>query len=170
MAKKLNQWLDEFIENGADASDVTSWPENAGGGDGGEIVIDTSGTIYTIDPVELARLASFISYNGEGSIGDAYGIDGSGNEHAGSIVYLLCMDSTYSLQIGSNTIFSIDGDHFTNWSDHITEYATEISAEEIITGDGEIFVGIIRGSSHSIIQSFDLSKLLIKQEQESNQE
>ncbi len=168
MSKKLNQWLDEFIDNGADASDVTNWPENAGGGDSGEIVVDTSGTAYKIDPVELARLAGFIS--GEGSIGDGYAIDGSGNEHVGSIVYLSYTGTTYSLQIGLKTIFSIDGDHFTNWSDHITEYATEISAEEIYAGDGEIFVGIIRGSGHSIIQSFDLSKLLIKQEQESIQE
>jgi len=166
MSKKLNQWLDEFVENGADASDVENWPENAGGGDSGEIVVDTSGTAYKIDPVELARLAGFIG-NSEGSIGDGYAIDGSGYENIRSIVYLSYMSNTYSLQIGSNTIFSIDGDHFTNWSDHITEHATEISAEEINTGDGEIFVGIIRGSSHSIIQSFDLSKLLIKQEQES---
>lgn len=32
MAKKFNQWLDEFVESGADAKDVTNWPENAGGG------------------------------------------------------------------------------------------------------------------------------------------
>lgn len=36
MAKKFNQWLDEFVENGADPKDVTNWPENAGGGQGGE--------------------------------------------------------------------------------------------------------------------------------------
>lgn len=32
MAKKLNDWLDEFVENGADATQVADWPENAGGG------------------------------------------------------------------------------------------------------------------------------------------
>ena len=32
MAKKLNDWLDEFVESGADPKDVTDWPENAGGG------------------------------------------------------------------------------------------------------------------------------------------
>ena len=32
MAKKLNDWLDEFVENGADATQVVDWPENAGGG------------------------------------------------------------------------------------------------------------------------------------------
>ena len=35
MAKNFNQWLDEFVDNGADANDVTNWPENAGGGQGG---------------------------------------------------------------------------------------------------------------------------------------
>ena len=38
MAKELNKWLDEFVENGADASDVINWPENAGGG-GNSVVI-----------------------------------------------------------------------------------------------------------------------------------
>lgn len=169
MAKDLNKWLDEFVENGADANDVTNWPENAGG-DGGEIIIDTTYTIYTIDPVELAKLASFIGGNGTGSIGDACKIDGSGGRDVGLIVYLAYSDKTYSLQIRSNTIFSIDGDHFTNWSDHITEHATEISAKEISVGDGEVFVGIIRADGHSPIQSFDISKLLIKQEQKSTQE
>ncbi|MBS7256866.1 MAG: hypothetical protein KIG63_00275 [Methanobrevibacter sp.] len=31
MVKNLEQWLDEFVDNGADAKDVTNWPENAGG-------------------------------------------------------------------------------------------------------------------------------------------
>ncbi len=32
MAKTLQKWLDEFVNNGADANDVTNWPENTGGG------------------------------------------------------------------------------------------------------------------------------------------
>ena len=32
MVKNLEQWLDEFVDNGADAKDVTNWPEEAGGG------------------------------------------------------------------------------------------------------------------------------------------
>jgi len=32
MAKQLNKWLDEFVENGADPKNVIEWPENAGGG------------------------------------------------------------------------------------------------------------------------------------------
>ena len=31
MAKEFKDWVDEFVENGADAKDVTNWPENAGG-------------------------------------------------------------------------------------------------------------------------------------------
>lgn len=163
MAKDLNKWLDEFVENGADASDVVNWPENAGGG-GSEVTIDTSGAVYTIDPIELAKLISFIPDHGTGSIGDVYGIDGSGNSDVDSIVYLSYTSNTHSLQIRSKTIFSIDGDHFTSWSDHITEHATEISAEKIKVGDGEVFVGVIRVDGHSPIQSFDISKLLIKKE------
>lgn len=29
MGKQFNEWLDGFVENGADASDVTKWPEYA---------------------------------------------------------------------------------------------------------------------------------------------
>lgn len=29
MGKKFNQWLDEFVKQGADAKDVTNWPETA---------------------------------------------------------------------------------------------------------------------------------------------
>lgn len=32
MPKQLTNWLDEFVENGADPSDVIDWPENTGGG------------------------------------------------------------------------------------------------------------------------------------------
>lgn len=32
MPKQLTNWLDEFVENGADPSDVIDWPENSGGG------------------------------------------------------------------------------------------------------------------------------------------
>lgn len=32
MAKHLEKWLDEFVENGADPNNITEWPENAGGG------------------------------------------------------------------------------------------------------------------------------------------
>lgn len=32
MSKKLNDWLDEFVENGANPNKVTEWLENAGGG------------------------------------------------------------------------------------------------------------------------------------------
>lgn len=31
MAKNFNQWLNEFVENGANPKDVTNWPEEAGG-------------------------------------------------------------------------------------------------------------------------------------------
>lgn len=34
MPKQLTNWLDEFVENGADPSDVIDWPENGGGGGG----------------------------------------------------------------------------------------------------------------------------------------
>lgn len=38
MAKELNKWLDEFVENGADPKNVTDWPEDAGGGGDGILI------------------------------------------------------------------------------------------------------------------------------------
>ena len=32
MAKEFKDWVDEFVDNGANPKDVTNWPENAGGG------------------------------------------------------------------------------------------------------------------------------------------
>ena len=32
MAKEFKDWVDEFVENGANPKDVTNWPEEAGGG------------------------------------------------------------------------------------------------------------------------------------------
>ena len=51
MSKQLNQWLDEFIENGADATDVGNWPKNAGGGniDISPFVCFKAGVKITID-------------------------------------------------------------------------------------------------------------------------
>lgn len=56
MSKKLNEWLDEFVENGADPSDITIWPENTGGG--GEIITleGENEKEYTIVVDELLKL------------------------------------------------------------------------------------------------------------------
>ena len=32
MGKEFKDWVDEFVENGANPKDITNWPENAGGG------------------------------------------------------------------------------------------------------------------------------------------
>ena len=60
MVKNLEQWLDEFVDNGADAKNVTNWPENAGGGSskiktvkaGQKIRIDLSKYTDPIRPYE----------------------------------------------------------------------------------------------------------------------
>lgn len=52
MSKQLNQWLDEFIENGADATDVTNWPENAGGEKTPELQIINCNYSYIVNSYE----------------------------------------------------------------------------------------------------------------------
>ena len=34
MVKEFKDWIDEFVEQGADPEKVTKWPENFGGGSG----------------------------------------------------------------------------------------------------------------------------------------
>ncbi len=55
MVKNFEQWLDEFVDNGADAKDVTNWPENAGGG---------SSKIKTIKAGQKIRM-NLSKYTGE---------------------------------------------------------------------------------------------------------
>ncbi len=45
MAKQLRQWLDEFVNNGADPKNVIEWPSNAGGA-GLSIAVSISGSGY----------------------------------------------------------------------------------------------------------------------------
>ena len=81
MSKKLQEWLDEFIENGADASDVSNWPENAGG-DANYARYNVTGT-FKINPVELAAYTQnlqeqyfsvlyIIKYMGSGIVGSSF--------------------------------------------------------------------------------------------------
>lgn len=74
MGKKFNEWLDEFVEQGADATDITNWPQEAGGGGlvhhkvtvhcGEECGTNFNGImdIYC-DKTDLFDLDSFIDYN-----------------------------------------------------------------------------------------------------------
>ena len=71
MSKKLNDWLDEFVENGADASDVTEWPSNAGGGSGGigfkdkcEITIDLNADSFPINNNNWDYIGNFYNIGG----------------------------------------------------------------------------------------------------------
>lgn len=104
MVKNLEQWLDEFVDNGADAKDVTNWPENAGGGAskiktvkaGQKIRIDLSKYINPIRYYEDFHNANMylfsvlnISKNNFGpivSIDDYYNMPSPTNEHFISMI------------------------------------------------------------------------------------
>ena len=40
MAKEFKDWIDEFVENGANPKNVVKWPEEAGGGSGTKVVTE----------------------------------------------------------------------------------------------------------------------------------
>ncbi len=87
MSKKLNEWLDEFVENGADPSDVTTWPENAGGSsEAGVNMIITEGGWYRLSVDELAKVIATMEQDNGGPFEKArygfyvYGRGGSGVE------------------------------------------------------------------------------------------
>ncbi len=73
MSKKLNEWLDEFVENGADANDVTSWPENAGGETG---YIFPSTSYFKLNVVELVKYIQQV--DDDESIQFLFGYEGKG--------------------------------------------------------------------------------------------
>lgn len=87
MPKKLNEWLDEFVENGADPSDVTAWPESSGGSsDAGVNMIITEGGWYRLGVDELAKVIAKMEQDNGEPFSEArygfyvYGRSGSGVE------------------------------------------------------------------------------------------
>ncbi len=113
MSKKLNEWLDEFVENGADPSDVTAWPENAGGGGEEIITIEESGDVsFAINPVELAKIAEQFDSDRDYSVIDEYFLDGSGNSGVSDVVYMDNSNNTVLLQIKETTVFEIEKSEF----------------------------------------------------------
>ena len=63
--KKLSQWLDEFVENGADPAEVEDWPSQGGGGSSSEDSTGTylnDGSVYTLS-VDFKALKKYITDN-----------------------------------------------------------------------------------------------------------
>ena len=166
MSKKLNEWLDEFVENGADPSDVTAWPENTGSG-GEEIITVESGDVsFAINPVELAKIAEQFDSDRDYSVIDEYFLDGSGNSGVSDVIYMDNSNNTVLLQIKETTVFEIEKSEFSTWSKAILDHADDFSSISYTpaSSDGRVFVGIVRSEGHDIVGTFDLSKLLIEQE------
>lgn len=84
MSKKLNEWLDEFVENGADPSDVIAWPESAGGSSEAGVNMIVTGGWYKLGVDELAKVIATIEQEHTESRIDyglyIYGRGGSGIE------------------------------------------------------------------------------------------
>ena len=162
MAKKLNQWLDEFVENGADPSDVINWPENAGGGDGGEVIITdgVGGKTYNIDVDELLKLIENIT-DTYYSIGDfVYGNDSSSG--VSSCISLTTNTNERAISIKGVQIAGITESSFSSWYDFINDHRTAIEQELVDLDSGSVFVGVIRTVSDCVVRTFDISKLLIE--------
>ena len=68
MGKEFKDWVDEFVENGANPKDVTNWPENAGGGGSIEIFEWNQGVNDMTDEVMEKLVAGKMilkAYNGQ---------------------------------------------------------------------------------------------------------
>ena len=90
MSKQLNQWLDEFIENGADATDVGSWPENAGGGKAPELQVLSTEETYIANYDTLIDALEANGFNTKLSVGEFY------DQYGGALCFPL------AIQIGAN--------------------------------------------------------------------
>ena len=164
MAKTLNKWLDEFIENGADASDVTNWPENAGGGGGGEIIAleGAGGKTYSVAVDELLKLIKNITGTYY-SIGDSVFANDS-SSGVNSCISLTTNINERAISIKGIQIASIAESSFSSWYDFINDNRTAIEQQSVYLDSGSVFVGVIRTVSDYIVGTFDISKLLIEQE------
>lgn len=167
MPKKLNEWLDEFVENGADPSDVTAWPEDAGGSSN-DIMPITESVSFTINPVELAKIAEQFDGNQTYTVIDEYYIDGSGNSGVSSVVYMSMSNNKMFLFIKNIKVFEIVDSEFSTWSEAILDHATDFSSVSYTptTNDGCVLTGVVKERNlRGIIDVVDISKILIEQEQ-----
>jgi len=62
MGKKLNDWLDEFVENGADPKAVQEWPNNVSGG-GGIKLVNTLPEVGEVDALYKLPNGDIYSYD-----------------------------------------------------------------------------------------------------------
>jgi len=76
MAKTLNKWLDEFVENGASPNRVTEWPDEAGGG-GTTVVANPTlaGTEANLTGLQVGDTKFAVP---QGDSGSLYGISFTG--------------------------------------------------------------------------------------------
>ncbi len=163
MSKQLNEWLDEFVENGADASDVTAWPENAGG-NGGEVILDAVGT-YSIDVKEFSKAVANIPNSFTGEIGYRMGINASGSDINDLFTVSGSIGSTTKyLELNNETLFSFDSAE-KSLSEAILDNQESLSVHIEISNETDILVGWIRESNSPVSQQFDISKVLVKVEE-----
>lgn len=167
MSKRLNEWLDEFIENGADPENVTEWPENAGGG--GEIITLEGGVEkeYVIVVDELLKLIKNVTDSRYG-IGDVVYSDDSGSDVHSCIVlstyYSDSRPSRRAIWMNGSEVASVAEGSFSSWYDFVNDSRAAIETRSIHLNSGTVFVGVVRGVGDHIIETFDISKLLIEQE------
>jgi len=112
MSKKLSKWLDEFVDNGADASNVAEWPENAGGGSGNWILkqIDTADKTFAINYQPIIDLLDQNGYDTNLSLGELQEQDLPFVHYPLTCVYN--WGTTLNIEIGSTYAINITGGGF----------------------------------------------------------
>ncbi len=162
MSKQFKQWLDEFIENGADATDVGNWPENAGGGKAPELQVLSTEETYIANYNTLIDALEANGFNTSLSVGEFYdqyggsfyfplaikvGARGMGNE----IVYFnFNYSSDYYVTI--NGLFDVD-DAYAETEDVIFK---DLILNEL---DTELRGGGISGTEFYALPWFDVTKV-----------
>jgi hypothetical protein len=163
MSKELNKWLDEFVENGADPTNVSDWSESAGG-DCGAIILNAVGT-YTIDVNEFSKAVENVPNDFFGEIGYRMNINASGSEiNDLFIVATHFGTTTKSLRLNNEILFSFDSAE-KSLSEAILDNQESLSIHIEISDSSDFLVGIIRESNSPASQQFDISKVLVKVEE-----
>ena len=176
MAKTLNKWLDEFVENGADASNITDWPENAGGGGGSDAkgvnFVPVRGMSYKLGVDELVRVATLMEqdYDAINEIEYAYymyGRGGSGVEFEYGVT--ITNDDSFVITLPDENqttiILTSSGTMSRTLAENKATIENTIFTLSAAVLDTPIYIGIAASSYNNYLYPIDLTKLFIPVEE-----
>lgn len=191
MSKQFKDWLDEFVENGADADNVTEWPKNSGGSDSGSTAIDMYGD-YSLNLQKFCEIIDELQIEWPGSnrnnvaeIGYSleYNIYRDGNGLNAQPLFIVSAQyasggRAYWMLNDLGSSYNIDYDENKSLSQLILEHAEELEyfgSRYFSNESGECVIGAARpideyNSANPYTCTFNIHDLYIPENTEEDEE